>query len=61
IDSAAAYKNEKEVSAAIGKAGLARSDVFLTTKIPPGAMGYEASKQSIDESLNKASTDYFDL
>ncbi|KAL2793359.1 NADP-dependent oxidoreductase domain-containing protein [Aspergillus keveii] len=61
IDSAAAYKNEKEVSAAIGKAGLARSDVFLTTKIPPAAMGYEASKQSIEDSLKKASTDYFDL
>ncbi|KAL3490036.1 NADP-dependent oxidoreductase domain-containing protein [Aspergillus germanicus] len=61
IDSAAAYKNEKEVSAAIGKAGLTRSDVFLTTKIPPAAMGYEASKQSIEDSLKKASTDYFDL
>ncbi|KAL2831639.1 NADP-dependent oxidoreductase domain-containing protein [Aspergillus pseudoustus] len=61
IDSAAAYKNEKEVTAAIAGAGLARSDVFLTTKIPPPAMGYEASKQSIDDSLRKANTDYFDL
>ncbi|KAL2816984.1 NADP-dependent oxidoreductase domain-containing protein [Aspergillus granulosus] len=61
IDSAAAYNNEKEVSAAISKAGLARSDVFLTTKIPPKGMGYEASKQSIEDSLKKANTDYFDL
>ncbi|KAL2815210.1 NADP-dependent oxidoreductase domain-containing protein [Aspergillus cavernicola] len=61
IDSAAAYKNEKEVSAAITKAGLPRSEVFLTTKIPPAATGYDAARQSIEDSLKKAQTEYFDL
>ncbi|KAL4922121.1 NADP-dependent oxidoreductase domain-containing protein [Aspergillus aurantiobrunneus] len=61
IDSAAAYKNEKEVTAAIPKAGLPRSDVFLTTKIPPRLHGYEAAKQSIEDSLKQAETEYFDL
>ncbi|KAL4737135.1 NADP-dependent oxidoreductase domain-containing protein [Aspergillus similis] len=61
IDSAAAYKNEKEVTAAIAKAGLPRSQVFLTTKIPPRANGYDAAKKSIEDSLKQANTDYFDL
>ncbi|KAL4766997.1 NADP-dependent oxidoreductase domain-containing protein [Aspergillus nidulans var. acristatus] len=61
IDSAAAYKNEKEVTAAIAKAGLSRSQVFLTTKIPPRANGYDAAKKSIEDSLKQANTDYFDL
>ncbi|RDW86088.1 aldo/keto reductase family protein [Aspergillus mulundensis] len=61
IDSAAAYKNEKEVTAAISKAGLPRSEVFLTTKIPPRANGYDSAKRNIDDSLKQANTDYFDL
>ncbi|KAL5342026.1 NADP-dependent oxidoreductase domain-containing protein [Aspergillus crustosus] len=61
IDSAAVYGNEKEVTAAIKEAGLSRSDIFLTTKIPPKATGYEAAKASIENSLKTANTDYFDL
>ncbi|KAF5008209.1 hypothetical protein F66182_15667, partial [Fusarium sp. NRRL 66182] len=41
--------------------GLKRSEVFLTTKVPPKATGYEAARQSIEDSLKKAETDYFDL
>ena len=61
IDSAAVYANEKECASAVRAAGLKRSDIFLTTKIFPQAFGYEAARQSIDESLEKAKTDYFDL
>lgn len=61
IDSAAAYGNEREGVTAIKKAGLKRSDVFLTTKVSPRATGYDAAKQSIEGSLEKAQTDYFDL
>ncbi|KAL3470301.1 NADP-dependent oxidoreductase domain-containing protein [Aspergillus californicus] len=61
IDSAAAYKNEKEVTAAISKAKIPRSDVFLTTKIPPSATGYDAARQAIRDSLKQANTAYFDL
>ncbi|KAB8274876.1 NADP-dependent oxidoreductase domain-containing protein [Aspergillus minisclerotigenes] len=61
IDSAAVYGNERECVSAIEKAGLKRSEVFLTTKILPQATGYEAAKQSIEDSLKKAKTDYFDL
>ncbi|KAE8411601.1 NADP-dependent oxidoreductase domain-containing protein [Aspergillus pseudocaelatus] len=61
IDSAAVYRNERECVSAVEKAGLKRSDVFLTTKVLPQATGYEAAKQSIEDSLKKAKTDYFDL
>ncbi|RMZ41411.1 aldo-keto reductase (AKR) [Aspergillus flavus] len=61
IDSAAVYGNERECVSAVEKAGLKRSEVFLTTKILPQATGYEAAKQSIEDSLKKAKTDYFDL
>ncbi|KAL4799489.1 NADP-dependent oxidoreductase domain-containing protein [Aspergillus venezuelensis] len=61
IDSAAAYKNEKEVTAAISTSGLSRSSIFLTTKIPPKSNGYENAKRSKDGSLKQAGTDYFDL
>ncbi|KAE8158093.1 NADP-dependent oxidoreductase domain-containing protein [Aspergillus tamarii] len=61
IDSAAVYRNEQECVSAVEKAGLKRSDVFLTTKVLPQATGYEAAKQSIEDSLKKAKTDYFDL
>ncbi|KAE8361318.1 NADP-dependent oxidoreductase domain-containing protein [Aspergillus caelatus] len=61
IDSAAVYRNERECVSAVEKAGLKRSDVFLTTKVLPQATGYEAAKQSIKDSLKKAKTDYFDL
>ncbi|CRG91356.1 hypothetical protein PISL3812_08404 [Talaromyces islandicus] len=61
IDSAAVYGNERECSSAVKGAGLKRSDVFLTTKVLPAATGYEAARQSIEESLQKAEVDYFDL
>ncbi|KAE8326593.1 NADP-dependent oxidoreductase domain-containing protein [Aspergillus sergii] len=61
IDSAAVYGNERECVSAVEKAGLKRSEVFLTTKVLPQAMGYEAAKKSIEDSLKKAKTDYFDL
>ncbi|KAJ6096320.1 hypothetical protein N7486_007066 [Penicillium sp. IBT 16267x] len=61
IDSAIMYGNEKSCGRAIQNSGLDRSEIFLTTKIPPGSMGYKATKQAIDKSLQEAATEYFDL
>ncbi|KAJ6115932.1 hypothetical protein N7523_006349 [Penicillium sp. IBT 18751x] len=65
VDSAAWYENEMQCVSAIQKAGMKRSDVFLTTKILPEpagkGVGYEATKKSIQQSLKNAQTDYFDL
>ncbi|KAJ1337173.1 2,5-diketo-D-gluconate reductase A [Microdochium nivale] len=62
IDSAAAYKNEAPCGAAIRKSGIPRSDIFYTTKVPPGKdMSYDAAKAQVDKSLKEAGLDYIDL
>lgn len=61
IDTAAAYGNEREVGKAITNSGLARQDVFITTKVWNDDMGYENTLQAFDRSLDQLKTDYIDL
>lgn len=61
IDTAQAYGNEEGVGEAVRKSGVAREDLFLTTKVWITNAGYEKAKASIDESLKKMKTDYLDL
>ena len=61
IDTAQAYGNEEGVGAAISKSGVARGDLFITTKVWISNAGYERAKASIDESLRKLRSDYIDL
>ena len=61
IDTAQMYGNETEVGAAIRQSGVARDDIFLTTKIWPDHLGYAEFKQATAESLKKLATDYVDL
>ena len=61
IDTAQSYFNEEEVGSAIKKSGIPREEIFLTTKIWIEHYGYEACKNSIEESLKKLQTDYLDL
>ena len=55
------YRNEKGCGQALHKSGIDRSDIFFTTKIPPGSMGYSGTKRAIDSSLREAAQEYFDL
>lgn len=61
IDTAQAYGNEEAVGEAMAKSGIARRDMFLTTKVWISNAGYERAKVSIEESLKKLKTDYLDL
>ena len=61
IDTAQSYFNEEQVGSAIQKSGVAREDIFLTTKVWIEHYGYEAAKASVLESLEKLRTDYLDL
>lgn len=61
IDTAQAYGNEEGVGNAIVNCGLAREELFITTKIWISNNGYEKAKASIEESLRKLKTDYIDL
>ncbi|MFG1927647.1 aldo/keto reductase [Cryptosporangium sp. NPDC048952] len=59
IDTAAAYQNEEGVGQAIRDSGVAREDIFLTTKLanPDHARAAEA----FDDSVRKLGVDYVDL
>lgn len=61
IDTAQAYFNEQQVGNAIRKSGIAREEIFLTTKIWITNAGKEKAAKSIDESLRKLQTGYVDL
>jgi 2,5-diketo-D-gluconate reductase A len=59
IDTATMYGNESEVGRALRDSGLAREEVFITTKIPPGNAGRE--RETIAASLRALGTDHVDL
>lgn len=61
VDSAIAYGNEAPSADGIKKSGLAREDVFFTTKIPPNSMSYKGAKAEVESSLKKTGFDYIDL
>lgn len=61
IDTAQAYGNEAGVGDAVAESGIARDEIFITTKIWISNAGYENAKKSIDESLKKLKSDYIDL
>lgn len=61
IDTAQSYFNEMQVGNAIQKSGIAREDIFLTTKVWIEHYGYEQAKSSVLESMEKLQTDFLDL
>ena len=61
IDTAAAYKNEVSVGKAIKDSGIARSDIFVTTKLWNGDMRENNQLNAFEESLKKLGLDYIDL
>lgn len=61
VDSAVAYRNEQPSAEGMKASGIAREELFFTTKIPPKEMNYENSKQHIDNTLKITGFDYVDL
>ncbi|MFP3596869.1 aldo/keto reductase [Chryseobacterium sp. SIMBA_029] len=61
IDTAASYGNETAVGNAIKKSGVAREELFITTKLWVEDTGYEKTKKAFEKSLNKLQLDYLDL
>lgn len=61
IDTAQSYFNEEEVGRAIAKSGIPREEIFLTTKVWIEHYGYEESRASVLESMEKLQTEYLDL
>lgn len=61
LDTAASYQNEEAVGRAIKGAGVAREDLFITTKLWVQDADYERAKKAFDRSLAKLQLDYLDL
>jgi len=61
IDTAQAYENEEGIGRGIKECGIAREELFITSKIRAEYKTYDEAKASIDESLKKLGLDYIDL
>lgn len=61
IDTASFYFNEKEVGEAVRASGIARKDIFVTTKVWNDAQTEGRQRESFEESLKKLGMDYVDL
>ncbi len=59
LDTATVYGNEKQVGAGLAGSGVARDDVFVTTKCPPRHAGRELD--TLRTSLDGLGTDHVDL
>ncbi len=59
LDTATMYGNEAEVGRALRDSGVAREDVFITTKLPPERVGRE--EQTLAASLRALDLDHVDL
>ncbi len=61
IDTAQSYGNEEAVGKAIKRSGVAREELFITTKLWIQSNGYDGTKKAFEGSLKRLQTDYLDL
>lgn len=61
IDTAAIYGNEEGTGKAIAASGIARDELFVTTKLWNSEQGYDSTLRAFDTSLTKLGLDYVDL
>ena len=61
IDTAASYQNETQVGNALRRSGIARDELFVTTKLWLQDTHYEGAKAQFERSLNRLQLDYVDL
>ncbi|WP_145412894.1 aldo/keto reductase [Paenibacillus xylanexedens] len=61
IDTAAGYMNEEAVGRAIKRSGVAREELFVTTKLWIQDAGYESTKKAFAKSLDKLQLEQLDM
>jgi diketogulonate reductase-like aldo/keto reductase len=59
LDTATVYRNEAQVGRGLAESGVAREDVFITTKCPPTNAGH--GLDTLRRSLDGLGTDHIDL
>lgn len=61
IDTAQAYDNESGVGKGIRECGVAREDIFVTSKVQAEYKSYNIAVKSINETLEKTGLEYIDM
>jgi diketogulonate reductase-like aldo/keto reductase len=61
IDTAASYQNEEAVGRGIRQSGVARENLFITTKLWIQGNGYEGTLKAFERSQKRLQLDYIDL
>ncbi|HEX5610292.1 MAG TPA: aldo/keto reductase [Solirubrobacterales bacterium] len=61
IDTAAAYRNERGVGAALAASGLPREELFVTTKLWNSQQGFDSTLEAFEGSARRLGLDYVDL
>ena len=61
IVTAASYLNEAAVGQAIKNSGIARAELFITTKLSVQDNGYDRTKRAFQRSMERLQLDYLDL
>jgi diketogulonate reductase-like aldo/keto reductase len=61
IDTAASYMNEEAVGRGIKQSGVARENLFITTKLWIQRDGYAGARKAFENSLKRLQLDYIDL
>lgn len=61
VDTAAAYRNEGDVAAALRASGIPRDDVWITTKLWNEDQGAETTRPAFERSLARLGLDHVDL
>ncbi|PON03275.1 glyoxal reductase [Bacillus halotolerans] len=61
IDTAAVYKNEEGVGIGIKEPGVAREELFITSKVWNEDQGYDTTLAAFEKSLERLQLDYLDL
>ncbi|KAH7921347.1 Aldo/keto reductase [Leucogyrophana mollusca] len=61
VDTARYYRNEAQVGEGVRRSGIAREDVFITSKIYHPDFGYESTLRAVQESVDSLELGYYDL
>ncbi|ADH68935.1 aldo/keto reductase [Nocardiopsis dassonvillei] len=61
IDTARVYDNERGTGRALAESGIAREELFVTTKLWNDEQGYDSTLKAFDASLDRLGLDYVDL
>ncbi|MGW9447196.1 aldo/keto reductase [Streptomyces sp. NPDC055632] len=61
VDTAAIYGNEAGVGRALAASGIARDELYVTTKLWNADQGYDATLRAFDDSLARLGLDHVDL